>query len=258
MGNPSIAVLMTCHNRRKTTLSCLAALHKQSLPFHVYLVDDGSQDGTTQAVKEHYPNTHIIPGDGNLFWVGGMRLAFAAALAKEYEFYLWLNDDTILTLEALEKLTHTYNTVKTKVANHQHSSAIIVGSVQDPISGELTYGGRKKGGKWYYKKLLPVIPTHEPQPCSTMQGNIVLIPHDVATAVGNIDAAFVHTFGDLDYGLRARKLGYSIWVAPSYLGTCEQNSVINSWADTRLPWHQRLIKVQQIKNFPIKAWTTYL
>lgn len=45
-----IAVLMTCHNRRETTLKCLSSLYDQALPsgvtFKTYLVDDGCADGT--------------------------------------------------------------------------------------------------------------------------------------------------------------------------------------------------------------------
>jgi hypothetical protein len=45
----------------------------------VFLVDDGSTDGTADAVREVWPEATIIQGDGNLFWCGGMRVAWAAA-----------------------------------------------------------------------------------------------------------------------------------------------------------------------------------
>ena len=53
-----IAVLLTCHNRREKTLSCLKNLLEQNLEdidLSVYLVDDGSSDGTSDAIKEHFP-----------------------------------------------------------------------------------------------------------------------------------------------------------------------------------------------------------
>lgn len=79
-NNRNLAIIMTCHNRIKVTLNCLKALYNQKTFFQVYLVDDGSRDGTSKAVKKQYPSVKILQGDGNLFWVGGMYLAFAEAI----------------------------------------------------------------------------------------------------------------------------------------------------------------------------------
>ena len=56
MNTVQIAVLMTCHNRRDTTVACLEALMRQEaiddVRLQVYLVDAGSTDGTVEAIKE--------------------------------------------------------------------------------------------------------------------------------------------------------------------------------------------------------------
>jgi len=72
-----------------------------------------------------------------------------------------------------------------------------------------------------------------------------------------VEAAFTHQRGDLDYGLRARKLGCFVFIAPGYLGTCPQNSVRGSWVDMNLSIFQRLTKVFGIKAFPLKEWTIF-
>lgn len=248
-----IAVLMTCFNRRDTTLACLRALHQQTCNFDVYLTDDGSSDGTTEAIRAEFPQVKILQGDGNLFWVGGMRLAFAEAMKHSYEYYLWLNDDTFLETDTLDKLLN----IQQNLTRQNHENSIIVGTTQDPSTGKPTYGGAVKSKKWYSNKFEFLEPTQDIQKCDAMFGNCVLIPKNVANKVGNIDAAFIHSLGDLDYALRARKLGCSIWVAPGYVGTCSKNSIRNSWADTNLPLQERLRKVLQIKGFPLKPWTTF-
>ena len=99
-----VAVLLTVHNRREKTLACLENCYRQidsmkgddTYSFSVYLVDDGSTDGTSEAVLQTYPQTHVIKGDGSLFWNHGMRTAWDAAAADEQDFYLWLNDDTLM------------------------------------------------------------------------------------------------------------------------------------------------------------------
>ncbi|WP_445631781.1 glycosyltransferase family 2 protein [Nostoc sp. DSM 114167] len=253
MKKANIAVIMTCYNRRNTTLACLNALYQQKNCCDVYLTDDGSSDGTTEAVKAEYPEVQILQGNGNLFWVGGMRLAFSEAIKYQYDYYLWLNDDTFLEANAVSKLLQVHQ----NLTELGYRDSIVVGSTKDSITGKATYGGAVKSKKWYSNKFEFLEPSSVIQQCDAMYGNCVLIPKSVAAKVGNIDTAFVHSLGDLDYALRARKLGCKIWVAPGYIGTCTKNSIRNSWADTNLNLLERLKKVLQIKAFPLKSWTIF-
>jgi GT2 family glycosyltransferase len=252
-ASSQIAVLMTCHNRRETTLRCLHHLFQQSVPIQVYLVDDGSSDGTADAVKAAYPFVQLITGDGNLFWAGGMRLAFTAAMQTGHDYYLWLNDDTLLEPGALNHLLAMHQTL----IERGEPAAIVVGSTHNAKTGQPTYGGAVRAKQWYSNKFEFAGASSELSECDTFFGNCVLIPQSVVDRVGNIDPAFIHTLGDLDYGLRTRQQGGSVWVAPEYVGTCSQNSVSGSWADTDLPLMQRLRKVTQVKNFPLGPWTTF-
>ncbi|MCG8688965.1 MAG: glycosyltransferase, partial [Desulfobacterales bacterium] len=81
---------MTVHNRRDTTLACLKTLFAQQLPqdveLTVYLVDDGSTDGTGAAVARQYPSVRLIRGNGTLYWNGGMFLALGEAVKKQHDF----------------------------------------------------------------------------------------------------------------------------------------------------------------------------
>jgi GT2 family glycosyltransferase len=253
MKQASLAIIMTCYNRRETTLNCLHALYQETTKFDVYLTDDGSSDGTAQAVKAEFPDVKILQGDGNLFWVGGMRLAFGEAIKHSYDYYLWLNDDTFLQSNTLSNLLNIHQ----KLTQQGKADSIVVGTTKDPITGKPTYGGAVKSQKWYSNKFEFLQPSSVLQKCDAMFGNCVLIPNSVVSKVGNIDAAFIHSLGDLDYALRARKSGCEIWIAPGYVGTCSKNSVRNSWADTNLHLLERLKKVTQIKGFPIKPWTVF-
>lgn len=253
MTHANLAIIITCYNRRNTTLNCLRALYKQKQPFDVYLTDDCSPDGTAEAVKDNYPKVRIFHGNGNLYWVGGMRLAFSEAIKNGYEYYLWLNDDTLLEENVLDKLLQIHQ----ELIKQGYDSSILVGSTKDPTTGKATYGGAIKSKKWYSNKYEFIQPSDEITKCDTMYGNCVLIPASVAAKVGNLDSAFIHNLGDLDYGLRARKLGCSVWIAPGYVGTCSKNSVRGSWVDTKLSTRERLKRAFDVKNFPIKSWTVF-
>lgn len=249
-----IAALLTCHNRKATTLACLKALHAQELPpathIHVYLVDDGSTDGTRAAVASAFSGVTVLRGDGSLFWNGGMRLAFEQALATGYDYYLWLNDDTRLYPNALKGLLHARQRI-------DDDPVILVGSTQDPRTGQHTYGGLVHDGSWHPFKYERVTPTDAVQPCTVMNGNCVLITQAAAQRVGNLDAAFTHAIGDFDYALRARRAGCSLWVAPGFVGTCSRNALQGSWLDDSLSTSARLKKMRSPKGLPPREWMRY-
>lgn len=227
-----VSVLLTAHNRKTKTLSCLHELFVQTetfkaerkYGFSVYLVDDGSTDGTSEAVAGEFPEVRIIPGNGELYWNRGMCLAWNEAAKGAPDFYLWLNDDIVLRPGAVSVLLE--NSVR---LGHK---AILVGSTVSS-TGELTYGGRTRSGRLIEPG--PVIP----KPCSVFNGNIVLVPSSVFHVLGTMDQCYSHSFGDFDYGVRAEKAGIDAVVAPGILAVCERDHGIPAWRDASKSIKQR-------------------
>jgi GT2 family glycosyltransferase len=257
VGVTRVATLLTCHNRRERTLAVLDDLSAQVLPsatqVQAYLVDDGSSDGTSDAVRAAHPEVKLLSGDGGLFWNGGMRYAFSEALKVGHDHYLWLNDDTVLDPDALSKLLSTYG----GLVDLGKPNSIVVGSLRDKVSGDLTYGGVERTDRLRRLRFQRVQPRDEAQECETMNGNCVLIPHSVVEKIGNMDPAFTHGMADYDYGLRARKAGCSVWVAPGFVGSCSRNPVEGNWDDVTLPLRTRLRKVASPKGLPPGQWGTF-
>lgn len=247
-----MAVLITCFNRKEKTLSCLDALFKNHLQLdhklEVFLVDDGSSDGTSQAVQDRFPKVNLIRGDGSLFWNGGMRVAFAAALGRGFDYYLWLNDDTMLRSDAVSRL------LETAAVLGESKPVIVVGSTMDAKTGMLTYGGVVRVSRFRPITYRLVEPNDRPQRCDSMTGNIVVIPSKVAQAVGNLDPAFEHAMGDTDYALRAYKLGYEVWVGSGIFGACSHNSLSGTYLDASQPLTRRWQQMMGRKGLPWKPW----
>lgn len=231
-GIPRIAVLMTCHNRRALTLRCLSGLVGQPLfdPTRLFLVDDGSTDGTAAAVREMVPGAQVIAGDGSLFWNGGMRLAWDSALAdpRGHDFYLWLNDDVVLAPDALGRLV-----ADARALVPAGGPVIVAGATAEPGEPEtITYGGHRRPDPSRPLRLRLATPNGAPQPINTISGNIVLVSAQAHARLGNLAPEFEHIYGDLDYGLRAERAGVPQWLSGAVLGTCAANPVTGSSLDS--------------------------
>lgn len=252
-----IAVLVTCHNRCAKTLRCLEALFSSSIPvdlsLHAIVVDDGSTDGTSEAVRDRFPSVEIIKGNGALYWNKGMHRAFARAIVAGFDGYLWLNDDTILYPDAISRMTETWRALRDR-GGHE---AIVVGSTHSAADGRLTYGGLSRPSRWVPLKFELVEPGAIAVQCETMNGNCVLISNQVAAIVGNLNPEFAHAMGDIDYGLRAGRAGIETWVVAGYAGTCERNADRNTFRDPTLSTLSRLERMLHAKGLPPSSWWTF-
>ncbi len=217
----TIAAVLACHNRRELTLQCLRAFFAEEISCRLvaYVFDDGSTDGTGDAVRTEFPQVELISGDGTAFWNRGMWVAFGKALKHSHDYYLWLNDDVLLDRGFVTSLVDAQ-------AAHERAEApaIIVGAMRTS-SGEVVYGGQViKAPRGFHLTTYTCAPAPHSQPCDTFSGNCVLIPLTAAQRVGNIDPHFFHNYGDFDYGLRARRLACTVWQAPGTIGVCDRNS----------------------------------
>lgn len=231
-----IAVLLTCYNRVEVTSHCIKRLLEQEeldCELKVFLVDDGSDDNSGEIIRERYPEVIVVEGDGNLYWNGGMRLAWESALAlgEDFDAFLWLNDDVELFPTSLKHLLDCYKKF------NKLMPTIVVGSLCEPLEMNLprtdseleelcerctpTYGGK------CYSKVVPV--GKLPLSVNDFNGNLVLVPDVVTDLVGVLSKEYTHSFGDIDYGIRARRRGVLLIRAPLIHGFCKSHP--QPWAD---------------------------
>lgn len=252
-----IAVLMTCHNRRALTLACLETLRDQPLfrPGDLFLVDDGSTDGTGDAVRAAMPEAQVIAGDGALFWNGGMRWAWDAAKAagRPFEFYLWLNDDVALAPGALDMLVADADATAPR-----GSPVIVSAATSDPVSGAITYGAH---GPPDPVRLLGAVlaPVGHPIPAQSISGNVVLVSAAAEALLGNLTPDFEHIFGDLDYGRRANAQGIPVVLASRIGGLCAANRASGTSHDESLGLVARLrLHRQQATGAHGRDWRRFV
>lgn len=247
----NVCAILTCHNRRPTTLECLRSYFSQSGDDErtAVVVDDGSGDGTGRAVQEHFPRATVVVGDGTLYWARGMALAEKVAIAQRPDYMLWLNDDVVLDSDALPRLI--------SISREVGDDCIIVGALRDPVSCELTYSGVRRCGR-HPLRMARVGPVQTPVAVDTFNGNVVLVPVRAARKFGPIDGALVHAAADLDYGLRAADAGVLSLLAPRWVGSCALNTATKPWLDLAVKRRQRLGLLLGPKGLPPRPRARYL
>ncbi len=238
-----IAILLTVFNRMEITrksLKTLSNLQEPSLDIDIYVVDGGSDDGTVQMLDLEFPliKSRILKG---AYWNQGMTHAWDWASSREYDFFLLLNDDVELSDSWLFQMLETYLREK--------PFSIIVGKILDRNTGHKIYGGLYQKNR--ISKLNFTLECTSNRKIATFNGNCVLIPSCVHRELGTLNPKYSHSFGDIDYGLRASKIGIPIRETESAIGYSTRNNTIYSGNLTLKP---SIREVFSPKGIPPTEW----
>lgn len=258
MQKRNIAVLLTCHNRKTKTLSCLSSLFQATIPpeyeLDIFLTDDGSTDGTGHAIRELYPQVHVINGDGNLFWAGGMRRAWETAMQeKPYEAYLLINDDVELNFTFFTSLLQTEAYSLTKSGK----KGIYSGATVDKHNGTVTYGGSRVKDDKIVVRMEMLTPQVQPQECDVTNANILWVSKEVIDEIGIFDFQFTHGIADYDYSYQARKKKIPVLLAPEVCGICSDDHGKN-WRDNRYSLKERIAYLKSPKGLAYNEYMYYI
>lgn len=214
---PRIGVVIPCHNRRDKTLRCLKSLlsaRHEGFILDVIVVDDGSTDGTSEAIGQVYPGVYVLPGTGDLYWTASVNLGIRKALDLGSDWVLILNDDTI---HDPEFLVHLYACAK------EHPGAILGATILYMSRPEIirfagaswTFG--RWGWGWYYTdegRTSSSLGT-TPRNVESINGNCCLVPRKIFLELGDYDQVnFPHYYADVAYTIRARKGGIPLYIEP--------------------------------------------
>lgn len=91
---PRVAAIVLNYNGREVTLLALESLTRMHYPaYDVLVVDNGSSDGSHEAIADAFPQVLHLRTEKNLGPAGGGNLGIRWALERDYDYLLILNND---------------------------------------------------------------------------------------------------------------------------------------------------------------------
>jgi GT2 family glycosyltransferase len=99
---PELSIVVVTWNAREDVLRCLSSLAEHvRLPHEVIVVDDGSEDGTPEAVRDSFPDVRLLAKTANQGLVTGRNDALPLLRGR---LVLMLDADTVVRPGAVETL----------------------------------------------------------------------------------------------------------------------------------------------------------
>jgi GT2 family glycosyltransferase len=215
MRNTKVAVIMLTMNQREKTLRALGSFRAITQPrFDLLLWDNGSADGTADAVRREFPEVLVHRHPTNLGVAGGRNAAAALAMEKfDPTHLLFIDNDMVVTPNFVGALLAPF-AADDRLAQTQAKLRFL----NDPL--RLNDGGGCRIRFWL-GETRPVGfgeidqgQYDKPAKCISC-GGAMMVRTDVFRQLGGFDERF-NPFGpeDLDFSLRAYKQGYHALYVP--------------------------------------------
>jgi len=213
---PEIAVVMLTMNQKNKTLRCLESFREvREPPYRTLLWDNGSADGTMEAVSETYPEVLCCRSPVNLGAASGRNRAAKRAMESfDPRYLLFIDNDTVVTPGFLTALIAPFRNDR-----ELGQTSAKIRYLKDP--GRLNAaGGARINFIFGSTKVTGVGEIDEgqhdePGECIA-NGGCTLVRRDIFEKIGGFDSRFdPYGYEDLDFSLRIRKSGFGCLYVPS-------------------------------------------
>jgi GT2 family glycosyltransferase len=209
-----VAIIVLTYNGLQDTRECLRSLQNlQDTPPTIYVVDNGSTDGTAEMIAREFQNSVVvIRNEKNLLYAGGNNVGIRRALQDNHEFILLLNNDTTVAPDFLTQLLR---------ANEANPNAILVpkiyyasqpdrlwyaGGIANLARGRFMHRGIRERDMGQYDKL---------EPTDWATGCALFVPRSIFDKIGLLDENLGLYNEDVDFCLRAKSSNFSICYVPA-------------------------------------------
>lgn len=215
---PEVYTVVLNWNGKDNTLSCLASLKRLSVKsflHHCIVVDNGSTDGSQDAIQREFPGVACIALARNEGFTGGNNTGIRRALVQGAGYVFILNNDTVVDPQVLEELLQACNDPKVGIASpkihFEKNSQTMIWYAGASIDWENIYG-RHRGVDEVDRGQYDT--QDETGYCT---GCAMLVKRSVFEKIGLFDERFFAYYEDADFSVRARNAGFKLVYVPKAL-----------------------------------------
>jgi len=217
--NPEVdlSIIIVAWNVRDLVLDCLESIReaKLGLSFEVIVVDNGSADGTVEAVQARYPSTRVLALPRNIGFGAGNNRGMEVMRGRHA---VLLNSDTIVLPGGLEACVEFLDAhpevgvVGPQLLNPDRSKQNCIHNSPTLLS-ELV-------GQSLLRRLFPgrypskLVDYREPLEVEAVLGACLFARREVIERVGLIDEAYFFFLEETDWCHRIREAGWKVYHLP--------------------------------------------
>ena len=190
---------------------------KMNLRAEVFVVDNGSTDGSVEMVHSRYPEVALIANSHNPGFAGANNQALVAARGR---YSLLLNPDTVVLPDGFGALVRFMD-------DHPHAGAagsrlLNADRTLQPSCSPAPTLARELWRMFHIDWLYPYgeydmrrWPLTEPRPVDSVQGAAMLVRRSTQDQVGLLDAGYFMYSEEVDWCTRIKRAGWEIYWVPS-------------------------------------------
>lgn len=204
-----ILVIIVTYNAMKWAERCFDSLRKSTIVPDVFVVDNGSTDGTQEYIKKNFPKVMFQQSKKNLGFGKANNLGLQYALDNDYDYVYLLNQDAWVMSDTFEKLI--------EISQEHPEYGIISPFQMNADMRHIDVGFIK-----FSLKSNPDIfnDFYNQSPKDIYPVSVVMAAHwfmtkDCIRKVGGFSPSFPHYGEDVNYIQRARHFGFKIGIVPS-------------------------------------------
>ncbi len=209
-----VTIVVLNWNRKEETLACVESLMSAELGgARILVVDNGSRDGSVEALRARFPDLPLIALAENRGYAGGNNVGLGAALRGGAQAVLLLNNDTRVAPDFLQPLVDAMNqspeaaAVTSAILRFDRPEMLDIAFSQVRFHERHVVqlqGVNALVGEGFDRRREVEIAV----------GCAMLIRAEALRRVGLFDEAYFAYHEDVDWCLRARQAGYHHFFEP--------------------------------------------
>lgn len=107
-NNPKIFVIIVTYKGHQWYERCFVSLRNSDIPLQTIVIDNASNDGTVEYIREHFPEIHLIESKENLGFGRANNLGMRYALDNGCDYVFLLNQDAWIEPNSINELVRIH------------------------------------------------------------------------------------------------------------------------------------------------------